>query len=300
MKFKKQELIVNNTNFLHADTFGTTNTMDSDVLRTCENTLKRDGWVLLRGFDHNITIFSELVAHYCSKLTFDPARQYCDKSTQKVDAGTGAIGLHIENGNTPFPPDLVGFYSKKSANFGSQTTICDGSAVFQALSDELKLKFSQTLTVSRTLPEQLWKSYAVNEHPAINNIDEVDASHIDEILAVLPNHRGRLNEDGSLYYQLDISPVIASQLSNQIAFANAILGPSLNYEAPHYKFADGSDISAGLKQELESIAEEFTLEISWRDGDMTLIDNKRVMHGRRAISDQANRELYIGMGLLAA
>ena len=291
---------MNNSNFLLADSLGTTNPLHTDVLHHCEQNLKSNGWVLLRGFDNNINIFSELVAHFCSKLTFDPAREYTDKSTQKVDAGTAAIGLHIENGNTPFPPDLVGFYSKKSASNGSQTTICDGSAVFQALSDEMKQKFSQTLTVSRTLPEQLWKSYAANEHPAINCINEVDASHIDEILAIVPNHRGRLNEDGSLYYQLDISPLIASQLSNQTAFANAILGPSFNYEPPHYQFADGSEISADLKQELEDLAEEFTLEIPWQDGDMALIDNKRVMHGRREITDQANRELYIGMGLLAA
>lgn len=291
---------MNDTNFLYADTSGTTNVMSPDVLRNCEQTLKYDGWVLLRGFDNNINIFSGLVTHFCSKLTFDPAREYSDKSTQKVDAGTAAIGLHIENGNTPFPPDLVGFYSKKSANNGSQTTVCDGSAVFQALSDELKQKFSQTLTVSRTLPEQLWKSYVVNEHPAINNIDEVDASHIDEILAIVPNHRGRINEDGSLYYQLDILPLISSKLSNQTAFANAILGPSFNYEPPHYQFADGSQISDVLKLELENLAEEFTLEIPWQNGDIALIDNKRIMHGRRAITDQANRELYIGMGLLAA
>ena len=62
----------------------------------------------------------------CKTITFDPARENTDKNTQKVDAGLGPIGLHIENGNTPICPDIVAFYSTKAAFEGSQTTICDG------------------------------------------------------------------------------------------------------------------------------------------------------------------------------
>ena len=291
---------MNSNEFLQAGKLGTDNVMDSKILEQCQLKLEINGWVLLRGFDSNLNVFSNLVSHFCGRLTFDPAREYVDKSTQKVDAGTDAIGLHIENGNTPFPPDIVGFYSKKSASCGSQTTLCDGAAVFKALSDELKQTFSQTVTVSRTLPEKLWKRYAANEHPALNHADEVKSSHLDQILALVPNHRGRLTEDGSLHYELDICPLIRSQLSNKPSFANAILGPSFNYEPPVYTFADGTRINRKLKDELANLAEEFTVEIPWQDGDMALIDNKRVMHGRRAITDHENRELYIGMGLIAA
>lgn len=291
---------MDNNQFLYADEMGTKNALDSRALELCLNNLKTDGWVLLRGFDSDLSVFSNLVSHFCVKLTFDPAREYVDQSTQKVDAGTGPIGLHIENGNTPFPPDIIGFYSKKSASSGSQTTICDGATIYEALSDDQKRMLSQTVTVSRTLPERLWKSYAVNEHPLLNHADEVDETHLDQILAIIPNQRGYLNDDGSLYYELDIYPLIQSQFSSKPAFANAILGPSFNYEPPVYTFADGSRINRQQKDELARLAEQYTLEIPWQDGDMVLLDNKRVMHGRRAITDYANRELYIGMGLLAA
>ena len=284
------------SHFLTAQQFNTSNATDNAVIQACRNRLEDKGWVIMRGFNADINIFSQLISNFCSKLSFDPARDFSNESTQKVDAGTAAVGLHIENGNTPFPPDIIGFYSKRSAKNGSQTTLCDGVEVYQQLSAALKYQFSQTLTVSRTLPERLWKSYAANEHPLLTNIDEVESCHLQEILSIVPNHRGSLNEDGSLNYELDICMLVNSALSQKLAFANALLGPSFNYEAPRYKFADGNVISDALKHDLAALAEKFTMEIPWQDGDIALIDNKRIMHGRRAIIDDENRELYIGMG----
>lgn len=70
----------------------------------------------------------------------------------------------------------------------------------------------------------------------------------------------------------------------ELAWANSIFGPSCNYEAPESRFADGRQIPAGVLGELTGITEALTEEISWQDGDVVLIDNSRVMHGRRAIT----------------
>jgi hypothetical protein len=71
------------------------------VISTIQERLKSDGWALLRGFDMDMTAFNALIAQLCKTITFDPARENSEKNTQKVDAGLGPIGLHIENGNTP-------------------------------------------------------------------------------------------------------------------------------------------------------------------------------------------------------
>lgn len=106
-----------------------------------------------------------------------------------------------------------------------------------------------------------------------------------------------MNDDGSLDYQLTVSPVRPSALSNGQGFANAILGPSHNYEPPVYTLEDGSDVSTNEIEELRAVAETCTVEINWQDGDIAVIDNTRVMHGRRAIKD-TDRQLFIGMGRL--
>lgn len=257
--------------------------------------LQRDGWALLRGFDVNMTVFSELTASLCKTITFDPAREYSEQNTQKVDAGIGPIGLHIENGNTPVCPDVVAFYSARAAFEGSQTTVCDGRNVWAAMSEGQKKRWSQTMRVSRRLPEELWKRYLANEHPAISKPEEVTQAHILQFKAAIPNQDFDLHDDGSLTYHLTVHPVRASSLSGGQGFANAVLGPSHNYEKPTYQLADGSIVTDCEIEELREIAERCTTEINWQDGDVAVLDNTRVMHGRRAIKD-ADRQLFIGMG----
>ncbi len=57
------------------------------------------------------------------------------------------------------PPDVIAFFSELSAKKGSQTTLCDGHAVYQALSPELKATFSQPMRISRYLPQIIWQNY---------------------------------------------------------------------------------------------------------------------------------------------
>ncbi|MEB8385614.1 TauD/TfdA family dioxygenase [Rhodobacteraceae bacterium KMM 6894] len=267
------------------------------ILDQIKGHLDSDGWTLLRGFAMDMPAFSAITSQLCKTITFDPARENTDKNTQKVDAGLGPIGLHIENGNTPVCPDIVAFYSTKAAFEGSQTTICDGRRVVDALSADQRARWSQRMMVTRTLPEVLWKRYLANEHPAISEPEEVTQEHILQFKAAIPDQDFTLNDDGSLEYRIKVSPIRVSSLSGGQAFANAILGPSHNYEPPVYTLDDGNIVSADEIEELRDIAETCTVEINWQDGDVAVIDNTRVMHGRRAIKDQ-DRQLFIGMGRL--
>jgi alpha-ketoglutarate-dependent taurine dioxygenase len=58
------------------------------------------------------------------------------------------------------------------------------------------------------------------------------------------------------------------------------------------KFDDDSQIPDELMDELNGIAERITTNIEWQKGDILMIDNTRIMHGRRAFTDQM-REIYI-------
>ncbi len=255
------------------------------------------GFVLFRGFSMDLDGFSELTARFCKRLTFDPAREQSSEHTQKVDAGFGPIGLHIENGNTPVRPDLVAFYCRHAAFEGSQTTLCDGARLFDLFDEHERSRWSQVMTVRRTLPEALWKRYLANEHPALTSPDEVKVEHLIQFQAAIPGQHFDLRDDGSLDYVLEVSPVARSRFSEAKAFANAILGPSHNYQPPTYTLADGSVITGDEIEALRDQAEGLTTEINWQDGDVAIVDNTRVMHGRRAIVDP-ERELFIGMGTI--
>lgn len=255
------------------------------------------GWVLLRDEGYNLQRFSALMHHLCDRLTFDPAREFVSRQAQKVDAGQAAVGLHIENGNTPLPPDIVAFYSDLSAAHGAETTFCDGALVYRDLPRNLRERFNQPITVTRFLPRPMWQRYVATALGKADP-DSVSLQQLQQFVDALPGQAFTPAQDGGIEYTLTLAPIREDNLVGIPAFANALLGPSYNYAAPVYRFADGEIIDAAILQDLAALCEVFTRQHAWSDGDVLLLDNKRFMHGRRCIPvalDQ--RRLYIGMGL---
>ena len=262
-----------------------------------KHTLREQGWILLRHQDYDVQRFSELMTTLCQKLTYDPARENITQQSQKVDAGTQAVGLHIENGTTPLPPDIIAFFSEVSASQGSQTTVCDGHAVWNSLSEQLKQKFAAPITISRYLPKQIWQKYVAT---ALNiaEADTVTWEDLNKFIQMIPGQAISPAHEGGVEYHLQMNMIRHDNLKGVPAFANTILGPSYNYQKPKFTFADGREISPELIAELAQLCEQHTQEIDWQDGDVAIIDNKRLMHGRREILvPLEQRKLYISMGL---
>lgn len=72
------------------------------------------GVVLMRDCIHEAETFSRFVKNNSSRLSLDPARTMVGGAAQLVDAGTQEIGLHCENGNSPFWPDITWFYCQEA------------------------------------------------------------------------------------------------------------------------------------------------------------------------------------------
>lgn len=262
-----------------------------------KHTLLEQGWILLRHELYDVQRFSELMTALCQKLTYDPARENITQQSQKVDAGTQAVGLHIENGTTPLPPDIIAFFSEVSATQGSQTTVCDGHEVWKSLPEQLKQKFAAPMTISRYLPKQIWQKYVAT---ALNiaEADTVTWEDLNKFIQMIPGQAISPAHEGGVEYHLQMNMIRYDNLKGVPAFANTILGPSYNYQKPKFTFADGREISQELIAELAALCEQHTQEIDWQDGDVAIIDNKRLMHGRREILvPLEQRKLYISMGL---
>lgn len=251
------------------------------------------GFLLFRGFDTGVTPFNDFVSRLSSLVISDPAREFEGHAAQMVDAGTAAVGLHLENGNSPFMPDLTWFYCQLAAEQGSQTTVCDGYEVWDRLSEDAKLAFAaQDIVYSRTVLEQAWRTMA---HHLLGGTKSYDEVTLDDMQGFLQNAEATTvtaNDDGSVHYahrtQAARRP---TRFGSRPAWANSIFGPSFNYEKPVITFADGSEIGADLLAEAELVTDEVTENLEWQHGDVALIDNTRVMHGRREIVD-ANRKIF--------
>ncbi|QCP10470.1 TauD/TfdA family dioxygenase [Pseudoduganella umbonata] len=258
------------------------------------------GYVVLRGFPCDVQGFSDLVRAHSSRISLDPARQFHGQNgnvlAQKVDAGSDAIGLHCENGNSPFWPDLCWFFCTQAPATGSQTTVCDGAAVYRDLSPGMRTALlAQDIVYTRSVGEALWKNYV--RHASDAGPEPADTrTCFARLLALVDGSmhtQVELNADHSVTYSFRTpSILVRSRFSpGQPAFANSIFGPSFNYEHPRITFADGTPLPQAMRAALDEVCQRHTVDVGWRDDDIVVIDNARVMHGRRRIED-TRRTIY--------
>ncbi|GAU69232.1 AMP-dependent synthetase and ligase [Streptomyces sp. NBRC 110611] len=264
------------------------------------------GFLLFRGFRTGLAEFTAFVKAHSGRITLDPARSFHGgEVAQKVDAGTGAVGLHLENGNSPFGPDLTWFLCEKAAASGSRTTVCDGYRVWDAASDTARAVFgTQDIMYGRRVEEPKWKAFVCHQTEGRKEPDDVTFADLKELLGGTVTTTLQLNDDGSIHYAYRTGAARPTLFGSRLAWANSVFGPSYNYEAPRITFADGTAIPDALLAELRRITDDLTEELDWQDGDVALIDNTRVMHGRREILDPGrtvyNAQSYLDPALLTA
>ncbi|UXY33066.1 TauD/TfdA family dioxygenase [Streptomyces sp. HUAS TT20] len=261
--------------------------------------LKQAGFLLLRGFDTDMTSFTALVQNTSTSTTLDPARDFYSDVAQKVDAGLDEVGLHTENGNSPFRSHLAWFFCEKAATSGSQTTVCDGYRVWEALSPAAREAFSaQDIVYSRYVSEPQWRGMA---HHLMGRTKPAEEIQISELLALTGTLKGTEivpEADGGIRYSYTTPAADSTVFGTRPSFANSILGPSFNYEKPKITFADGTEFSPELLAEVEAVTAALTENLDWQHGDVAVIDNTRVMHGRRAITDP-DRTIYNALSYIA-
>ena len=250
--------------------------------------LAHSGAVIYRGFGDSLDEFNNLVKLNSSKVTFDPARKASTSNTAEIDAGIYEMGLHKENGNLPFSPDIQWFYCLEPANKGSQTTLCDGEQVLFELSKEIRKQFEQrNIRYSRRIPWDNVKKFLSIE---LNiPIEEVNDSHLLLVNDMVEGQTSSRVDTNLLLSEYVTSATSESCFSGKKRFCNSMLGPSVNYEPPKITWADGEDIEFSIWDIIKDITSKNTYKHFWEKGDIVVIDNTRVMHGRCRLEDKSRR-----------
>ena len=85
------------------------------------------------------------------------------------------------------------------------------------------------------------------------------------------------------------------------SFFNQVLAASLGWkknsedDLSPVKFGNGEEIPESSIQIISDLARSLTLLREWHDNDILLIDNYRVMHGRKPFSGEKNREVLVSL-----
>jgi alpha-ketoglutarate-dependent taurine dioxygenase len=240
--------------------------------------------------------------------------------TGKIVTSTDAprhvvIGLHQEMSYlapTPeFPdptPDKVMFFCETAPGGGGQTPIADMRAVYRKLPRALIDRFEQKggLILHRKLPTEKRYGFEVTWSTAFGARDRAAM----EKLAQEKNWKISWAKDGGLEITHGPSPVVKSHrvtgeriwfnqahlLHKSVApWTTAWLGPRLPQRLKartmrpfirdrffyHSTHADGSEISLADLACIRQVIAGETVMFDWQRGDLLLIDNKLVAHGRQ-------------------
>ena len=266
----------------------TTKVVETITAQELYQDLSHSGVVIYRDFGDSLDDFNDFVSAHSARITFDPARKTATSNTAEINAGSLEMGLHRENGNLPFNPDLQSFFCLEAASIGSETTMCDGQRVLFDLSAKTRILFeSQKIRYARRIPWINVQRFLSVELQL--PIDQVTDEHLEQVNNQVKGQTYRRVDQNLIYSELVISAIECSCFSKRASFCNSMLGPSVNYDPPRITWENGGDISMSIWDEVKDVTSRQTYDHFWEKGDIVVIDNTRIMHGRRKLNDASRR-----------
>lgn len=272
---------------------------------------KKHGFVAFTGFDADMGTFekfsNQFSTDYMDHTGGGSLRQVINKEgdgtilsvsyNYNPDEGqfgdeeqkTFGLPLHADRSYTDSQPPLMWFHCMVPPKADGQTTIADGVRLYQALSDRSKKVFeSRQIDYIRHYPDGEWQLWAATDD--IENVKAYcKANGIN--LTFTP-------EGGVKTHSLRWA-IVTPRWTDSNAFVNSI--PIVMWQEVDLKstrsivrLADGSPIPPDVIDDMWNVCDANTHNIQWRAGDLVMIDNTRMMHGRRAFTGR-ERQISVRM-----
>jgi alpha-ketoglutarate-dependent taurine dioxygenase len=250
--------------------------------------------LLFRGFNVDTDTFKKFTELFSTNFVSYIGGAYSremingDKTLLSVTGGKlhTAVPLHGEMYYRKQKPDIIWFYCASPALKDGETTICDGVQVYNELSDSTQeLLHKKRLKYIRTYPADVWQRiYQTDDLNLVEKVCHNNDTHL------------KLNPDHSITTEYVSSAIQKSRCGNHKVFINNIL-PVVAQEiagsnSSLVRLEDDSKIPDSVISEIKDVTERLTHLISWQKGDVVMIDNTRLLHGRRSFSDN-QRDIYV-------
>jgi alpha-ketoglutarate-dependent taurine dioxygenase len=259
-----------------------------------EQAFKQHGALLFRGFPVDLDAFRAMSDRLCSTWVINEAtqRRMIDAASniQSVNTGTQPFSLHSEISRSPWRPDACLFYCIDPPRTGGETTICDGVAIAAALPAELTAK----LAGRRLLFTRRADAPAIEKWLGVK-VPTPDLIHAPP--ADCPYTFGW--RDGYLLMSFSRPILQRPMFTDAPAFANFLLfARDMRQNRLQPQLDDGTVIPDEWVDTIRAVSARLTVALSWRAGDLLLLDNSRFMHGRRRVTDDGPRVIASRFGYL--
>ena len=213
------------------------------------------------------------------------------------------IFLHHEMAQTPTYPKNIFFFCKSASETGGETPLCRSDQLYEAL-----LKADKALVES-------FEKFGVIYNSIMSSVDElisgqgrswqktlgVSSKNDAEAKLSKLGYSWNWIEDDNLSVTTNTLQATKELGNGQKSFFNQVIAASLGWKknsenqiAP-VRFGNGEEIKESYIELISELAQSLTLLRSWQDHDILLIDNYRVMHGRKPFSGNKNREVLVSL-----
>ena len=265
--------------------------------------LSRHGAILFRGlpvnsdsdFDSVIQSFGLKNFTYAESLSNAVRRNRTERVFTANEAPASvSIFLHHEMAQTPVYPSKLFFYCEQAADSGGATPLCRSDVLLQELEKQapefVAACAEKGVRYSNVMPNiddpesgqgRSWRSTLSTE----------DKSAAEDKLRKLGYQWEWLEQD-SLRVTTAVLPAVRETDNGRQVFFNQLIAAfrgwkdARNAAEKSIRFGDDSAISTQAMAKAIHIGDELSFDIPWQSGDVALVDNFLVMHGRRPFEGQ--------------
>lgn len=284
----------------------------ADVVAQADELVLKHGAVLLRGFAiGSAADFHDAVAHFG-----DPFSEYLHGNSPRKAVHEGVwtsteypaeydISLHNELSQSAIWPDRLFFCCLVAAETGGQTPVSDGRAMLAAMDPAVRSRFEargvayrQNMHGGYGLGRSWQETYETEDQGKVEaylRAADVSFTWTDEdlrIRQVRPATRRHPVTGEEVWFnqadQFHISSLPGKQAEQLLALVES------EDELPQTAtFGDDSLIPLADFEHVRDLARRQECAFDWRPGDIFMIDNLLVMHGRHAYT--GSRQVLVAM-----
>lgn len=199
------------------------------------------------------------------------------------------IFLHHEMAQTPIHPSRLFFFCEQPPETGGTTPLCRSDILWQRLSarnpkfaldcERKGLRYSHVMPGENDLKSGMGRSWQ-------STLRAHSREEAEQRLAAL-NYDCQWLPDDSLRVTTPVLPAIRRLPDGRTTFFNQLIAAfsgwkdDRNAPSKAITFGDGTPLDPVAARAAVELGEELSFDIAWQRGDVALVDNYVVMHGRR-------------------
>ena len=265
---------------------------NEDIFKIKKNIIieifEKKGIILFKNFKLDKNRITKFTDQFTQRYANDANRRetrFKNPKLRDVDSGIMEMPLHSEASYSPSWPEIVWFYCNTPPTKSGQTTVCDGRVIYKNLSSKtknfflsnqiiynLKIPYDKKVNTNSKHKKTKLKPWYI-EHPGVTDC--------------FIDFRNK-----EIHLKQKRYAVVETRKSEELSFSNHLqIILDRDPQVLGWSVENGKKIPKEIMSEVKKISDKFTLNINWKDTDLCMIDNKRMMHGRRRILENDKRDI---------